>query len=495
MPITIGNEPVAAAYAMAVKSGRIKGQQQQAEMNYRYDAMAQQARQAQNYQQAQLQAQREARAANAYMQQQNQQYDLQRMAVGAQLSAQQQDRGFRNQLESQRLSADITADRDERLYDMDQTSTQAAADKAWQLDAVKGLEGQIAAIEKNYAGQQMTDEGKRIYTEMMGKLRAIQSQRNQSQGGLRPSDYAGLLSQWTQEFHDSFGSRAEALIQKPPTPEEQIAANSVTLPDGRIVFIEQRAGGPTFRVEEPPEPKTPIKPVTAVPVAEYYGDPEKGIERYKKDYADTEKAILARRNATAGENMPVAPTRAEVEKEMREAYESHQKFVGGGDATKKSQEQANLEGSVEYLKQLMASIAGQGPVPPVPGPLPAEGLPPVAQVPLTQQIPEGTPPEPVDQLPLQQPPPEGNPMEVIDPAVMDRVAQAKMPPLPVPKPWKPTAGPMRQPTKEEADYLAAMPRDGDFVVIGSPEEYALLPVGTQFIDPNGNKRVKLKDVN
>lgn len=135
-----------------------------------------------------------------------------------------------------------------QLYNSDQNRMADLQEQqfGWGNDSAEYLETQVKDITAAMAKQQqkLTPQGRQMYGELAGKLRAIQKMRGQA----RPADYSNLLGQWLEEFE---ASGVQDHIEEPPTVEQYMGENAYDLGTGYTMVRQPDGKIQAFKTEEP----------------------------------------------------------------------------------------------------------------------------------------------------------------------------------------------------------------------------------------------------
>jgi hypothetical protein len=188
----------------------------------------------------------------------------------------------------------------------------------WLRDSASLIDDQASRIQEEMAEANLTPEGKRIWGELSGNLRAIQSQRS----GLRPQQY----SQAMQQFFDKYQkSNLDAYRTEPPTVSSEMQSRFQDLGTGMGVFMQPDG---KFQVLELDPSKTGSAKsqgdTMSSPAAATFSDVMNDEKRFSKAYEDAEKSLRESylqnlpADADPGEGPPeFTPAQIAVEMERR----------------------------------------------------------------------------------------------------------------------------------------------------------------------------------
>lgn len=374
MAINVSYQPAAAVIADAAYQGGLgEYRQRQAAQAIQ---LAQMGLQDQHFQQdlaARQFAQQQQLMANANSQMFNAQRQM------ALMDAEQEDAANKAQWLRENQLADLQMKRgwdvaDQKAqWDQQAQQQQVQRDWAWNLEGAKQLEANTVKGMANYEAQRsyMSPEGLRLLGDLTGKLRAIQKQR----ASLRPEQYAGLLGQFQQEVQTA---NLDSRIEKPKSIAERIPQESyqeaVLDPNGEFLGYNVwtstvRNGQSTLTPKFIPKPKDPAsKPETKAPQSfeHLYAN---NREEFQKDFAATQKELLAEAKANAGEDGTVqAVTHQDVVKAMRDKFDAWQSIQPGSERQPTWGEQVaqQVAAHAQYAQQVGQQMIEQSPPQPRP---------------------------------------------------------------------------------------------------------------------------------
>lgn len=112
----------------------------------------------------------------------------------------------------------------------------------WEMGTAKNLEQQIADVRRQFNSAPLNHEGKRVYGDLMGKLRAIEGQRDQ----IRPAQYSQLLNQWLAEAQSA---QLESYVQQPPTIQDELGTRMHDLGTGMAAILQPNGDIRVFEID------------------------------------------------------------------------------------------------------------------------------------------------------------------------------------------------------------------------------------------------------
>jgi hypothetical protein len=455
---------------------------------------------------AQMQAQQQSQLMDAYTMslraaQQQQAFQAEQANRAAEMEAEYAYKGAfsQQQLQQQRELQEMELGQQTALtkmrYGMENDQLNQRQTMAWETGGVEAQEQQIAALqgEMSKNSQNLTPEGRRIYNDLSSKLSAIQRQRTQ----LRPQQYGQLLGQWQEEFARSGVSNH---IQTPPTPEQTWKENSIPLegggfavrePNGKGGFVWKELGKPQSKGSGAGNRRTST-------FEDYYEDPTdywKDLGALRKEmHAEAVREAKAKPGAAMKppeviEGSVPMPTDQEVEAAMRKRFGEWRSRVAPKAPTADTSTSPFQMGADGFTGAALPAVPGQvAPLQGAMGDLVDETMAGVVKdnpnsidarlatlqiqdgqgnvVPLDPGVREGLTPELVQEFAA-----KGSQDPIADAALfVHNLLNMKQPEPAAPKPQKAFDKFLPQP-KTEA-------------------EFAALPPGSVFIDPEGKRRRK-----
>ena len=205
---------------------------------------------------------------------------------------------------------------------LQQEGIEAQDQRNWVMQNTRNLEGQVSSIRGTMGGQQYTPEGQVIYGDLMGKLRAIEAQRDT----IRPQEYNELLNKW---LDDADRSGLDQYVVKPPTIDETMTGNFKDLETGYGVFL-QPDGKMDVREIDPSKVAAAKGGggVASMSAADYFADDGK-YESAKKRATQSLMDQYAAKNRDNPDAAEPVFSAEQVHEQMLKDFNEHQKFLQG----------------------------------------------------------------------------------------------------------------------------------------------------------------------
>jgi hypothetical protein len=252
----------------------------------------------------------------AYQEDRDRQAKLEQVGLEGALRMDLQDMSSADQADREQFQADrdvyasgVQADRDWRLNQFSQAEQQ----NKWKQEETKRLEETLSQCDQ-IGLEQLTPEGQRAYSEIFGKARAVQAQRD----NLRPEQYNQMLRKVIGEFKSA---RLDRKIIKQPSVTEQVGRDII--PIGRDGKVLQSLDGATSVI---------MRTGTGFKIEQINKDVLKDRNRAKtlEEYIHDDAAFAKVRKEMMDEGDSVTPPSDDkVYQRMMDRHASRSKFLTG----------------------------------------------------------------------------------------------------------------------------------------------------------------------